>query len=146
MITLSKKINIFSIATVLTGTLSLVACTSLAPRTEAEIETEGETKTEAETPAMQEAKKIDIFKSYQQAAAQGNARAQYNLGLWYEEDHPGQPRDMIRAYAWYKLSANQGSDDSRYALERFEAQLPSQQRAEAESLINKWTPGDTLEK
>jgi hypothetical protein len=157
MIMRYKKISRFSMALVLACTFPLIACTTQPSHTEAETEDTTETQletpseetataTKTATPAEQEAQKIAIFKSYQRAAAQGNARAQYNLGLWYEEDHPKQPRDLMRAYVWYKLSASQGASEAQYAFERFEAQLTPEQRAAAQRLINRWTTGDTLEK
>lgn len=83
---------------------------------------------------------------HRQFAAQGFVDSQYRMGLWYEEDHPGSPRDMVRAYAWYKLAANQGDFGSKYALERFEAQLTHEERFRADELVERWKPGDTLEK
>ncbi len=86
------------------------------------------------------------FAALKQAAAQGNMDAQYQLGLWYEENHPESPRDMVRAYAWYKLAAKQGDFGAKYAMERFEAQLTNEERVTADDWVGRWTIGDTLEK
>lgn len=86
------------------------------------------------------------FEAIKQAAAQGDMEAQYQLGLWYEEDHSESPRDMVRAYAWYKLAANQGDFGAKYAMERFEAQLTNEERFTADEFVDRWKPGDTLEK
>jgi hypothetical protein len=42
-------------------------------------------------------------------AEQGNANAQYNLGVLYDNGL-GVPQDKVRAYMWFTLSASQGRD------------------------------------
>ncbi len=46
---------------------------------------------------------------YHKAADQGNARAQYNLGLMYENGRGGLPKDDRAALIWYRRSADQGN-------------------------------------
>ena len=43
------------------------------------------------------------------SALQGNAPAQYNLATNYEEGH-GVAKDLLVAYAWYKISAENGDE------------------------------------
>jgi TPR repeat protein len=119
------------------ATVALSAC-STTPVNEAE---------ELEQPALEIAKEAPevYFKRIKSRAAQGNPQGQYQMGLWYEENHPNSPRDLVKAYVWYKLAANQDDYDSKYALERFEAQLTPSQRQQADAMINKWQLGDTLE-
>jgi len=45
---------------------------------------------------------------YQESAAQGNARAQCNLGFMYANGH-GVLQDHVRAVEWYRKAANQGN-------------------------------------
>ena len=44
---------------------------------------------------------------YRLAAEQGDATAQYNLGLMYDEGE-GVPQDDAEAVRWYRLAAEQG--------------------------------------
>lgn len=48
-------------------------------------------------------------------AAQGNAIAQYNLGVMYH-DGKGVPKDYAEAMKWYRLAANQGGAGAQYNL------------------------------
>ncbi len=48
-------------------------------------------------------------------AEQGNAVAQYNLGLLYQKGW-GVPQDYKQALKWYHLSAEQGHVDAQYNL------------------------------
>jgi len=45
-----------------------------------------------------------------QFAAQGNAHAQFNLGLMYREGQ-GVPQDYAEAMRWFRMAANQGDAD-----------------------------------
>jgi TPR repeat protein len=48
-------------------------------------------------------------------AEQGNADAQYNLGLMYDNGR-GVPQDYKTAMKWYTLAAEQGNADAQYNL------------------------------
>jgi TPR repeat protein len=54
-------------------------------------------------------------KWYTLAAEQGNADAQYNLGIMYEYGE-GVPKDAKSAVKWYTLAAQQGQVESQYYL------------------------------
>jgi TPR repeat protein len=49
------------------------------------------------------------------AADQGDAVAQFNLGLIYYYGH-GVPQDYLQAVAWYRKAADQGHAGAQYAL------------------------------
>ena len=49
---------------------------------------------------------------YRKAAAQGNAYAQYYLGLCYQKGQ-GVEIDVPRAYAWFQLAADHGHEDAK---------------------------------
>ena len=49
------------------------------------------------------------------AAEQGNARAQYNLGVMYNQGE-GVPEDKAEAARWYRLAAEQGHTGAQYNL------------------------------
>ena len=44
------------------------------------------------------------FKWYNKAAEQGNAVAQFNLGLMYEKGQ-GLPQDYVKAHMWYNIAS-----------------------------------------
>ena len=49
----------------------------------------------------------EAVKWYRLAAEQGDADAQYNLGLMYDNGN-GVPQDYKEAVKWYRLAAEQG--------------------------------------
>jgi len=55
------------------------------------------------------------MKWYRLAAEQGNAIAQANLGVMYE-DGEGVPQDYKEAAKWYRLAAEQGEADAQLFL------------------------------
>ena len=56
------------------------------------------------------------FSQNQRLANQGNASAQYNLGVIYYKGE-GVQKDNAKAVEWFKLAANQGHPRSKYNLE-----------------------------
>ena len=52
---------------------------------------------------------------WQPLAEQGNARAQYSLGIMYKNGQ-GVPQDYAAALKWYRLAAEQGNADAQYSL------------------------------
>ena len=55
------------------------------------------------------------FSQNQRLANQGNASAQYNLGVMYYEGE-GVRQDYIKARQWYEKAANQGNAKAQYNL------------------------------
>ena len=58
---------------------------------------------------------LEAITKYRKAAEQGNASAQYNLGLMYEQGH-GVAQDNKEAIAWYRKAAEQGDARAQYSL------------------------------
>ena len=54
-------------------------------------------------------------KLYKEAAEQGNVRAQYNLGLCYENGN-GVEQSYTEAVRWYRKAAEQGDAEAQYNL------------------------------
>ena len=54
-------------------------------------------------------------KSYSALAKEGNAEAQYNLGMMYRAGR-GVPHDYKEARKWYRLSAEQGNPLAQFNL------------------------------
>ena len=46
---------------------------------------------------------------YRKAAEQGDAQAQFSLGLQVRQLVRGVPEDYVQAYAWYNIAAAQGA-------------------------------------
>ncbi|HAR33023.1 MAG TPA: hypothetical protein DCR95_02740, partial [Desulfobacter sp.] len=59
--------------------------------------------------------KRDYNKSYKNAAEQGNANAQYILGVMYEKGKDV-PQDFKEAVKWYKLAAEQGVAQAQFNM------------------------------
>ena len=57
----------------------------------------------------------EAVKWYRLAAGQGDATAQYNLGLKYANGE-GVPQDYQEAVKWYRLAAEQGDDSAQFYL------------------------------
>ena len=77
-----------------------------------------------------------------EAAEQGNADSQFNLGWMYKEGQ-GVPRDSGTAYFWFNVAAAtvNGEDQKKFSEERdaVAGTLTPQQIAEAQRLAREWT-------
>jgi uncharacterized protein len=62
--------------------------------------------------AADQAASVDSLK---ERAAQGDAGAQYNLGVMYDKGQ-GVPQDYAEALMWYRLAAAQGDAEAQYRL------------------------------
>ena len=94
----SKLAGLALIAALCAGfTLGLTACTDERARTG------------AETPSA------EAVKWYRKAAEQGNADAQYNLGVMYDHGR-GVPQDDAEAVGWYRKAAEQGYAKAQFNL------------------------------
>ena len=81
-------------------------------------------------PGLAEGQDIEQLR---QAAEQGDARAQYNLGVMYANGE-GVPEDYVKAYAWMNLAAAQGQKDAVKSKDRLRPKMTSAQVAEAQKL------------
>ena len=61
----------------------------------------------------------EAVKWYRKSAEQGDASAQCNLGLMYQEGRGGVDRDKDEAKKWYRKSAEQGDSRAQSALKHF---------------------------
>jgi TPR repeat protein len=59
----------------------------------------------------------EAVRLYSLAAAQGNAFAQFNLGVMFEKGR-GVAKDRAEAIRWYRLAAAQGNAGATAALKR----------------------------
>jgi TPR repeat protein len=72
-------------------------------------------------------------------AEQGDANAQYNLGVFYDNGL-GVPQDRIRAYMWLSLAAMQGRDRAAAFRDLVARLMTPGQLAEAQKLSREWKP------
>tara|TARA_R110000765_G_scaffold324976_2_gene416497 strand:+ start:916 stop:1131 length:216 start_codon:yes stop_codon:yes gene_type:complete len=59
--------------------------------------------------------KIETVSWYRLAAEQGDADAQYNLGIMYDTGR-GVPENDAEAVRWYRLAAEQGDANAQFNL------------------------------
>ena len=70
-------------------------------------------------------------------AEQGDANAQYNLGVFYDNGL-GVPQDRIRAYMWLSLAAMQGRERAAAFRDLIARLMTPGQLAEAQKLASEW--------
>ena len=75
----------------------------------------------------------EAIKWYRKSAEQGNAVAQYNLGVMYNKGH-GLQKDNVQAYAWTGIAAANGNADAVQARNYLETQLTPNELEEARQL------------
>lgn len=51
-------------------------------------------------------------------AAKGDLNSQYNLGLLFEKGVEGYPKDLPKAYGWYRVAASQNAEAAKKAIDR----------------------------
>jgi TPR repeat protein len=72
-------------------------------------------------------------------AEQGDAAAQYNLGVMYGKGQ-GVPRDDVLAYMWFNLAAAQGDPNGKGLRDLVAKSMTREQIAEAQKLAREWKP------
>ena len=76
-------------------------------------------------------------------AEQGDANAQYNLGVFYDNGL-GVPQDKVSAYTWLSLSAAQGRDGAAAFRDLIARRMTSAQIAEAQKRAREWKPNKAV--
>ena len=66
--------------------------------------------------ALQASKESEAVEWFRKAAAQGNAGAQYSLGLMYAVGRGGLHKDEAQAVDWYRKAAEQGEANAQNVL------------------------------
>jgi peptidoglycan hydrolase-like protein with peptidoglycan-binding domain len=77
------------------------------------------------------------------AAAQGDGRAQYLLGIMYR-DGRGVPPDYVTAYAWLHVAAARGQPQAASARDGMSWRLTPSEIDEAQRLAREWRPGTAI--
>ena len=70
-------------------------------------------------------------------AEQGDASAQYNLGVFYDNGL-GVPQDYVTAHMWFNLAAARRNRDAERDRDKIAAQMTPEQIAEAQKLAREW--------
>jgi uncharacterized protein len=76
---------------------------------------------------------------YRDPAEQGIARAQYNLGLMYDNGE-GVPQNYVIAHMWFNLAAAGGLKSAAQNRDGVAARMTPAQVAEAQQLAREWQP------
>ena len=83
---------------------------------------------------------VERWRKYLQQAQRGDAEAQVVLGLLYasalETD-----RDLVEAYMWFALAAEQHHPTAGQLLEQLELEMTPEQITEGRLRARKWRPG-----
>jgi len=79
------------------------------------------------------------LREWRPLAEQGDASAQYNLGLMYDKGQ-GVPQDYVQAHLWYNLAAAQGTEKARRFRDFIAEEMTLAQIAEAQRLARDWKP------
>ena len=82
-------------------------------------------------------------KWYRLAAEQGNARAQFNLGVMYAFGE-GVAQNFTIAYILFNLASDQGNEDAQENGDLAAEELTPDQIAEAQRLSLEWEVGEPL--
>ena len=77
------------------------------------------------------------FKKLMPLAEQGNATAQYNLGIMYGNGE-GVPQDYVEAHKWFNLAGANGVEMGRENREIIEKLMTGEQITEAQGLARDW--------
>ena len=93
-----------------------------------------QTQMNAGFAAYAAADKARAFAAWRSVALRGNPEAQVRVGVMYERGE-GVGQDMIEAYRWLKLAADQGQPQAGAEVAFVAAQLAPAERAIAESLL-----------
>jgi hypothetical protein len=67
---------------------------------------------------------MEHFEEFLRLAEQGDAKAQYNLGVMYRKGH-GVPQNDAEAVKWYRKSAKQGDAEAKSLLKELESDAQS---------------------
>jgi TPR repeat protein len=81
----------------------------------------------------------EAAKWFQRAASQGEANAQFNLGLMHQSGE-GMPKDIVRAHMWYSLAARNGDAEAGLARDEMARQMKPEQIKASEALAADFRP------
>jgi TPR repeat protein len=83
--------------------------------------------------AAQKGDFVNALKEWKPLAEQGDASAQYNLGVMYDNGE-GVIQDYTRAHMWWNIAASQGHEEAMENRDKVAKEMTSLQIAEAQKL------------
>ena len=81
----------------------------------------------------------ESIKWYRLSAEQGDAKAQYNLGLMYVKGK-GVPQDYVLAYMWWNIAGSNGFKSAVKNRNIVEKKMSKQQIEKAQEMARNWKP------
>ena len=78
------------------------------------------------------------MKWFQLAADQGNAHAQFNLGVIYASGR-SVPQDYVLGHMWFNLAAAQGDAEAAKNCDTAARMMTANQIAEAQEMAREWS-------
>jgi uncharacterized protein len=81
----------------------------------------------------------EALKWHRLAAEQGDARAQNNLGVMYDEGQ-GVPQDYVQAHMWFNLAGASGHANAIKNRDAVARKMTPEQIAGAQRLAREWKP------
>ena len=81
----------------------------------------------------------EAVKWYRLSAEQGNAKAQFNLGLKYAKGQ-GVPQDYMSAHMWWNLSGSNGNKQAVENRDIIEKRMSPSQIEKAQEMARNWKP------
>ena len=81
----------------------------------------------------------EAVRLYRLSAEQGDAQAQYNLGLMYTNGE-GVPQDYVSAHMWFNLSGSNGLKNAVKNRNIIEKRMSKQQIEKAQEMARNWKP------
>jgi len=82
---------------------------------------------------------VEAVRWYRLAADQGNATAQFNLGVMSAKGE-GAPKNFVEAYKWLTIAAARGYSDAAKSRDTVRAGMTTAQIAEGQRLAAAWRP------
>ena len=79
------------------------------------------------------------YKLWLPLAEQGDAKAQYNLGVMYANGR-GVPQDYVLAHMWWNLAGSNGDKDAVGNRNIVEKKMTPSQIAQAQEMARNWKP------
>ena len=70
---------------------------------------------------------------FRKAAEQGDAKAQFSLGVCYENG-TGIPKSFVEAYRWFNVAAAQGDEDATKHRDHLERKMSKSEISRAQRL------------
>ena len=81
----------------------------------------------------------ESVKWYRLSAEQGNAEAQYNVGLKYYKGQ-GVPKDYVLSHMWFSIVHSQGDKGSVKNINILEKRMSPSQIEKAQEMARNWKP------